>query len=256
MRAAALLSGAALSAAVLAACDGGATEPPFLSEESPTPTATATPTAEPTVVATPAAVLASTVSPEAPTTASGSASMGEFRTFADLIDKALADGDGAFFAIRGIQTEVTCAGDEQLGFCMGQPPGTVFRGIPGVVWMSDAFWLSPPDEYVAMLQEWIATARPDLSDDYGDGAVRLFALARSSGGDADEEFLAIATVIRYTGPATEIQRQARIFRFVRGKDSWALRGERFAAVSFTSSDWLTGDCAECFDHWERWEGTP
>ncbi len=55
MRAAALLSGAALSAAVLVACNGGATEPPFLVETSPLPTATATPTAvlTPTVVPTP-----------------------------------------------------------------------------------------------------------------------------------------------------------------------------------------------------------
>ena len=54
MRALALLSGAALSVAVLAACDGGATEPPFLVEISPLPTATATPTADltPTVVPT------------------------------------------------------------------------------------------------------------------------------------------------------------------------------------------------------------
>ena len=55
MRAAALLSGAALSTAVLTACNGGAAEPPFLVEISPLPTATATPTADltPTVVPTP-----------------------------------------------------------------------------------------------------------------------------------------------------------------------------------------------------------
>jgi len=55
VRAAALLSGATLSAVVLAACDGSATDAPFLVETSPLPTATATPTAvlTPTVVPTP-----------------------------------------------------------------------------------------------------------------------------------------------------------------------------------------------------------
>lgn len=56
MRALALLSGAVLSAAVvLIACDGGASEAPFLVEISPIPTTTPTPTADltPTVVPTP-----------------------------------------------------------------------------------------------------------------------------------------------------------------------------------------------------------
>jgi len=252
VRALSLLSSAALSAAVLTACDGAVTEPPFLLQSSPTPTEEATATAAPT----PTAVLASTVAPDTPTTASGAVDIDDFRTFATSIDGALTASDGAFFADRGVQMEMTCTGVEQLGPCVEQPAGTVLRGIPGVAWHSDASGISPPDKYVAMLQEWLATARPDLSDNYGDGAVRLFALAHSSGGDADGEFLAIATVIRYTGPATEIQRQARIFRFVRGKESWALRGEILAAVSFTADDWLSGECSECYDYWERWEGTP
>lgn len=242
-----LVLGAAPLAAVLAACDGGVTEPPFLPETSPTPTAIATPEATATVV------LPSTVAPGTPTTAPGSPSIDESRTFATSIDSALTAGDGAFFADRGIQTEVTCAGEEQLGPCVEQPAGTVLRGIPGFVWRSDASWLFPPDEYAATLRDWFSSARPDLSDEYGDGGVTLFAIAQKS--VPDEELLAIATAIRYTGPATEIQRQARVFRFVRGKGSWALRGEIFAAVSSTSEDWLSGKCAKCYDDWERWEGT-
>jgi len=235
VRALSLLSGAALSAAVLTACDGGVTEPPFLLETSPTPTEEATPAPEPT--------------PE-------SGGMDGFRAFAAPVETALADGDASFFADRGLEHEMTCAGDEQLGPCVDQPAGTVLRGIPGAVWQSDASWLFSPNEYAAMLRDWFAGARADLSDEYGDGGVRLFAIGQRATGDADQEFLAIMTAILDTGPATEIQRQARILRFLFSEGVWQLDAEIFAAVSFTAKDWLSGQCSECYDRWERWEDTP
>jgi hypothetical protein len=72
VRALAVLSGAALSAAVLTACDGDATEPPFLPEESPTSTAAA----------------------------AESGGMDGFREFARRIEEAVARGDGTIFEER------------------------------------------------------------------------------------------------------------------------------------------------------------
>ena len=227
----------------VAACDE-ATEPPFLAETSPSPAATATSTAEPTATSV----------PDTPTPPPESGDLGGFRAFAALIDAALAEGDASFFSDRGEEMEVTCQGDEQLGFCMGQPPGTIFRGIPGTAWQSDAFALFPTDDYESLLEDWFAEAMLDQSDEFGDGAVKLFALAQLGGGDG--EFLAITTAILNTGPATEVQRQARMLRFAFEEGAWKLRGEILGAVSFTAEPWLSGNCTDCYDQWERWEGAP
>jgi hypothetical protein len=238
VRALALLVAPPLSLSLLVACDG-ATKPPFVPEASPTATVEATPEAP----ATPT-----------PTAVPEPGGMAGFRAFAALIDAALAEGDASFFSDRGEEMEVTCQGDEQLGFCMGQPPGTIFRGIPGTAWQSDAFALFPTDDYESLLEDWFAEVLLDQSDEFGDGAVKLFALAQLGAGDG--EFLAITTAILNTGPATEVQRQARMLRFAFEEGAWKLRGEILGAVSFTAEPWLSGDCTDCYDQWERWEGTP
>ena len=223
MRALPLLAGGTTCAILVAgavACDE-ATKPPFLPEASPT---------------------------------AETGGLDGFRAFAGQIDAALVEGDGSFFADRGEEIDMTCAGDEQLGPCAGQPAGTVLRGIPGTAWQSDAFALFPTDDYESLLEDWFAEAMLDQSDEFGDGAVKLFALAQLGGGNS--EFLAITTAILNTGPATEVQRQARMLRFAFEEGAWKLRGEILGAVSFTAEPWLSGNCAECYDQWERWEGTP
>lgn len=245
MRALALLPGTvAVAALVLIACNGAA-EPPFLAEISPLPSPTATSAPAPTP----------TAAPETPTPEGECDGMGCFRAFAPLIDAALAAGDGSFFADRGLEDELTCAGDEQLGPCVDRAAGTVLRGIPGGVAQSDAFALFPPDKYALMLADWFVEARPDLSDDYGSGALTLYALAYHPAAEGSEEaYQAIVTGIFSSGP--DALRQARVlsFRFVDG--SWRLTGELVASVPQTADPYLSGDCDFCYDDWERWEGAP
>ena len=239
MRPLALLAGASLPLLVVAVACDDATRPPF----QPSAAASATSEATPTAPATPT-----------PTAVPESGGTEGFRAFAAQVDAALAEGDASFFSDRGEEMEVTCQGDEQLGFCMGQPPGTIFRGIPGTAWQSDAFALFPTDDYESLLEDWFAEAMLDQSDEFGDGAVKLFALAQFGGEDG--EFLAITTAILNTGPATEVQRQARMLRFAFEEGAWKLRGEILGAVSFTAEPWLSGNCTDCYDQWERWEGNP
>jgi hypothetical protein len=101
-----------------------------------------------------------------------------------------------------------------------------------------------------MVSEWFTSALPDESDNQGDGAPRLFALAQSS----EEELLAITSLIRDAG-ASAIERQCRVFRFSLVDGNWALLGELFCYATVASEDWLSGSCAECYDYWEPWEGT-
>jgi hypothetical protein len=179
----------------------------------------------------------------------------EFRLFAVEIDAAVSGADADFFASRGVEMELTCRGDEQLGPCSGRLMGEVIRGIPGAAWRSDAFGISPRDDYRAMVADWLTSALPEQSDDAGGGSPRLASLAWQS---ESGEYYAMVTLIREAGPATGIQRQARIFRFEYNSvaGDWLLNGEIFGAVSISSNDWLSGGCSECYDYWELWQGAP
>jgi len=213
---------------------------------APEPSVTASATASPTPSAT------TTVAPSV-TDLSEAGGREGFRAFAAQIDAALAVGDGSFFSDRGVEAEMVCAGDEQLGLCFGQPAGTVFRGIPGGVFQSDAFALLSPDEFAAMLEQWFADAHPELDDDYGDGSVTLYALAHQAAGEGEEEaYQAIITAIVTSGPDSVRQARAISFRYL--NDRWRLAGEILSTIPQTADAWLSGECDYCYDRWERWEG--
>jgi hypothetical protein len=226
VRAAALLSGAALSAALLTACDGGATEPPFLSEELPTLTA-------------------------APTESGG---MDGFREFATLIQTALTDKQAQFFTDRAAPTKVLCTGQEQLGPCAGQQADTVESGVWYGLWGTDAVGLVAPEEVGSNFDLFVSMAAEAESDSFGTGEVALYALASSPAGafGEGESYYAILTGIFDGSDGPERRIAAYEFSFNKGR--WGLPGVVEAGVLF--DEWLSGDCAECYDHWERWEGTP
>ncbi len=193
MRAAALLSGAALSAAVLTACVGGASEPPFLSEESPTPTAAAT----------------------------ESGGMDGFREFAALIDEAVTSGDGILLTAR--------------------MPTQSVRALRGDV-VDYASWQEVRSWFESLVSEAVA----EESDVFGGGEAILYAVARTG----ESRYQAIVTAI-------EPSRYRRI-----GVYEFTFRDSRWRLVTasmdpgWSPEVFLTGDCTECYDHWERWEGTP
>jgi len=211
-----------------------------ISSPSPTlsPQAWQNPTPEPTSSPTPELTHSMGVA---------SASFEAFRSFAVDVDTAIASEDAGFFATRGVEVEVICSGDEQLGQCTGQPAGTVIRGIPGYAWRSDAGGLNSRADFEQLVSQWFQAAMPSESDIHGNGAPRLLALAQR----ADDEFIAIASLIRDTGAAS-IQRQCRAFRFSLADNRWVLGGEIFCYATVATEDWLSGSCAECYDYWEPW----
>jgi hypothetical protein len=223
---------------LVAACSGEEETP---NETSPSPT-TATPSGTREAALTPSAEAT-------PLTGSLSADFASFRAFAAEVDAAVSNGDAAFFANRGVEIEVVCRGDEQLGQCMNQPPGTVIRGIQGAAWQSDASALVPRAEYEQLVSEWFTSALPSESDSHGDGPPRLLGLAQSFEGEP----YAITSLIRDAG-ASSIERQCRVFRFSLVDGNWVLLGEYFCYATVTTEDWLSGKCAECYDYWEPWEG--
>lgn len=50
-------------------------------------------------------------------------------------------------------------------------------------------------------------------------------------------------------------RQSRAFRFGLVEDEWVLRGEIFSWSSYAATEWLSGDCSQCYDVWEFWESS-
>src|SRR6266567_445409 len=129
--------------------------------QSPAPQPTNSPTAEPS-----------------PSLGTASIDFETFRSFAVDIDAAITAGDAGFFATRGVEVEVVCRGDEQLGQCMNQSAGTVIRGIPGFAWRSDAGGLNSRADFEQLVLQWFQAAIPSESDIHGNGAPRLLALAQ------------------------------------------------------------------------------
>ena len=241
MRALPLLAGASLTLLLAAAACDGATKAPFLPEASPTATAEATPTAQPTPtsVATPTAV------PE-PGGRTG------FRAFAALIDAAIADANGRIFIDRAQLSEVTCTGEEELGPCTGAAAGLV-DGIWQGLWRTDAVGLVPPEQIAFGFESFVADARAGDSDTFGSGSALLYALAHARPGVFGEgqAYYAVVTGIFQESGAPE--RRIAVYQFTFDGERWRLYAVIEAGVLF--EEWLSGDCAYCYDQWERWEAS-
>jgi len=228
-----VLAVAALIAAAACGCD---------SAEAPSPTATVT--AVPEVTPSPA--------PTPSPTPSEAGGIEGFRAFAALLDEALVTKDADFFAERVLEGEITCAGGEVVGPCFARPEGTVLRGIASAVVQSEFSTLYEASEYGEMLEDWLNSAETEASDSYAGGAPSVLALASTSAEDDEKEtFHAVVTEL-FSGEI--IIRQTRILNFQFLDGVWRLVGEFFASAPELVRGWLLGDCDECYDHWEKWEG--
>jgi len=221
VRALSLLSGVALSTAVLTACDGGVTEPPFLPETSPTPTVETTLTPEPTP----------TVSP---------ADLESFRAFAPQVETALEARDVDFFLEIAMTSTITCP-DEFEPRCEGQPPGTIVEGIWLGRWQIEASLLTR-DSFRERLAAYLESlANPTV-----------YAIGQLSGdvGGTVETPAFFAVV----GSPDDLPNTTAVFEFEMMEGAW--RMPLVSEISVLTEEWLSGKCTECYDHWERWEGTP
>lgn len=211
-----LVLGAGLLAAVLTACDGGVTEPPFLLETSPTPTAIATPQATATVA---------------------TGDIESFRVFARQVEAALEGRDADFFMAIAETSSMTCPSEFEPR-CEGQPEGTVIEGIWHGRWRSEGS-LQTPDEMVAALVSYLGSL--------ADPSLHAIGLREGAGLVGELSFFAVVA------SSDEPEESTYVFEFVPSGGAW-----RFASVMeapVLAEEWLSGDCDDCYDHWERWEGT-
>lgn len=223
-------------------------------EASPTasPPLTASPSASPTPAPWPSPTAAPATSPAptpSPVATPVSSDFERFLRFAPQVATAVEEGDAMFFAERAVETCITCEGNEQLGPCFAQPAGQVITGVPGTVLNSDAFALTPRDEFKEFLSSQFQLASPEAEDEFGSGIRQLYAIAQPPEGS---EIYAVVTYIRADTPAGTA-RTARLLRFDWSDEEWMLNGEIVASVPFTAELWLSGECSECYDAWVRWE---
>ena len=242
MRALALAAGVTIPAVVLIACDGGASEPPFLVEISPLATATATPTPEPTATSTPTAV------PETPTPPPESGGLDGFRAFAHQIEQAIANRNAQFFIDRARISEYTCPGEPGLvdPRCSGRPIGTVIEGVYSGPWRSEAHLMA-----LDSLREDLAGYLDSLS------VPTLHAIGDRSGHVSD--FFGLENAFyAVVASSDDLPNTTRVltFEFSAEEGGWRMAMVVHPTAAVLAEDWLSGECGECYDYWERWEGTP
>jgi hypothetical protein len=187
------------------------------------------------------------------------ADLGSFRKFvAGEIAPAITDGDGEALLAHAGPQHLTCDG-EGFAPCEGQPEGTVLEGIYVTEWATDEVRIVPVSEVAEDFGEILGRAPTAVTDDFGGARPVLYALAAKS---VQQEggflYYAVVSAMQFRPPAMEdLVRLVRAYQFAIDTPSpagWAMTG--VVRTDTLTQEWLSGDCGECYDHWERWEGTP
>jgi hypothetical protein len=191
-----------------------------------------------------------------PASATAAADSEDFAEFADLVARAVAEQDTSFFAERVKGRTYTCTeadvGGEGWGIEQGlcQEVGQQVDVVEHWVWHSEGV-LSRPDSMVTAIQDYFASALPGESDDYGTGAVWLYAIGTTRSSEPSRKFKAvILTAITPVdeGAASKPVRTARgvNFQYVEGR--WVIIGMLWANVA--AEELLSPETAP-YDEWER-----
>jgi hypothetical protein len=183
-----------------------------------------------------------------------------FRAFAVQIDAAVKEKNVQFFSGRARFEQVTCPPEPpgELVACADEPPGTVVQVLSDISYPFEGAGVSR-EQFESSLEQWFAGAKPDLSDQYGSGASALYALASSSaprmvGEGAHAIISGIVDWLPDLPPPAERAVLFLTWQFLDGR--WQLTSYGSADRPEYIPDWLSGQCAKCYDHWERWEGNP
>jgi hypothetical protein len=195
----------------------------------------------------------------APGTPAGATDPQDFAVFADDIARAVAEQDVEFFTSRVKGRTYTCAEtdftEEGLGRAVAegicQEVGQQVEVVLHAFWHSEgvSVW---PEQTKTAIEDYFFSALPGEQDDYGTGAVQLYATGTTlAPGPTLTYEAAILTAItpRGGGAASEPVRTARgiYFEYVEGR--WVIRGMLFANV--LAEELLSPETAP-YDEWERY----
>jgi len=254
----ALVVAALIAASLLLAACGGEEE-----EEAAAPTtATAAATEEVAPTKTPIEGEEEAL-PPTPTPALGTPAGGldpeDFAEFADLVARAVEEQDTAFFADRVEGKTYTCTEMDVPGEGWGIEQGICQEVGQEVEVVENRFWRSEgllvrPEAIGEQMGKYFSNALPEEDDEYGAGAVRLYAIGTSRPSDAAPARtykVAILTAITPLGedPASEPVRTVRGILFQHAEGRWVIRGMDFATV--LAEELLSPETAP-FADWQRY----
>ena len=204
--------------------------------------------------ATPTSTVAPAETPTLPADGETSGADG-FREFAATFQEALDDGDAAFLRDRALTEAVVCTADDVASGGPGGPlcefEGQEFDGFTVTGWRAEGA-IVPVEGVFTEFDTMFSTSLPVASDDFGFGAVQVYAL--NVGEDA---FDAIVTAI--------IERPADSggegpLRVVVGT-TWVFEDGRWMVIrtltAFVLGEELlepADDVLPLYPNWERYEG--
>ena len=174
-----------------------------------------------------------------------------FRAFAPQIEEAVEVRDTRFFAERARTLGLDCPPQpNEVAACKDQPEGTTVQVFEArSPFAGDIVTLT---DYQAELKGWFEAARGDLSDEYGPGALTLYAIASTNPDSSQEtEGDAIITAIIDSPGDLLPRREVRVFGWNFTTSRWEFGWELLAALP-GGAQYLSGECKNC-THWERWE---
>ena len=176
-----------------------------------------------------------------------------FRQFIPAFQDALDQGDGTFLRDRALTQAVVCTADDVAPSGVGGPAcefeGQEFDGFGVAYWRSEG-GIVPVEGAFSQFDTMFSTALPGQSDEFGDGAVRVYAL------NVGDSFNAIVTAI--------VERPADFgdggpLRAAVGT-SWQFQGEAWMVtstlVAFVLAEELlepAGVVQPLYPDWERYQ---
>jgi hypothetical protein len=142
-----------------------------------------------------------------------------FRQFAAKVEAALADKDVDFFVDRAAFSNYTCPGPEESSPC--EREGEVLRVVAFVPVLPSEPTLLEVDALREDIQRFVDGAQPELSDDYGDGALKLYSIARRGEEGGDQEYRALITKMSTQEQSPQRELMILRFRFQNGRWEYA-----------------------------------
>jgi len=185
----------------------------------------------------------------------------DFAEFAGVLSRGVEEQDTGFFADRVKGRAYTCTeadiGSEPWGIEQGlcQEVGQSVNVVEFGFWRSEGV-LRRPEAMVEAIEDYFASALPGESDDYGTGAVRLYATGITRSSDPSLTYrAAILTAVTPVGEgaASKPVRTARgvNFQYVDGR--WVIIGMLWADV--LAEELLSAETAPYTD-WTRYQHSP
>ncbi len=177
-----------------------------------------------------------------------------FRQFIPVFQEALDEGDASFLRDRALTEAVVCTADDVAPAGPGGPScefeGQEFDGFTATSWRGEGAVI-PVEDAFSEFDTMLATALPDDGDEYGDGAMQVYAL---NIGDAAFDAIVTAIIERPSDAGGEGP-----LRVAYGTN-WVFEGERWVVTRTLTAFVLGEELLEpaevvqpLYPDWERYE---